>query len=82
VDVVKRAGTKHRSGERTEHPIWSPARDHHGPQRQPACLDYYDGDLCDRVAASVLLIASHDRPFMGEISVGPDPLLQVMPEAK
>jgi hypothetical protein len=29
-----------------------------------------------------LLIASHDRPFMGEISVGPDPLLQVMPEAK
>ena len=34
------------------------------------------------VAASVLLIASHDRPFTGEISVGPDPLLQVMPEAE
>src|SRR5206468_6076780 len=32
------------------------------------------------VAASVLLIASHDRPFTGEISVGPTPLLQVMPE--
>jgi hypothetical protein len=28
-----------------------------------------------------LLILSHDRPFMGEISVKPDPLLQVMPEA-
>jgi hypothetical protein len=28
----------------------------------------------------VLLIAAHDRPFMGELSVGPAPLLQVMPE--
>jgi len=34
------------------------------------------------VAASVLLIASHDRPFSGEISVGPEPLLQVIPEAE
>ena len=33
------------------------------------------------VAASVLLIASHDRPFTGEISVGPGLLLQVMPDA-
>jgi Protein of unknown function (DUF4239) len=33
------------------------------------------------VAASVLLIASHDRPFTGEISVGPEPPLQVMPDA-
>jgi hypothetical protein len=33
------------------------------------------------VAASVLLIASHDRPFSGEISVGPGPLLQVIPDA-
>ena len=33
------------------------------------------------VAASVLLIAAHDRPFIGQISVGPDPLLQVMPAA-
>lgn len=32
------------------------------------------------VAASVVLILSHDRPFIGEISVGPDALLQVMPE--
>jgi len=33
------------------------------------------------VAASVLLVAAHDRPFTGEISVGPAPLLQVMPDA-
>jgi hypothetical protein len=32
------------------------------------------------VAASVLLILAHDRPFTGEISIRPDPLLQVMPE--
>jgi hypothetical protein len=32
------------------------------------------------VAACVLLIASHNRPFTGEISVGPDLLLQVMPQ--
>jgi hypothetical protein len=33
------------------------------------------------VAASVLLIASHDRPFVGQISVKPDLLLQVIPGA-
>jgi Protein of unknown function (DUF4239) len=32
------------------------------------------------VALSLLLIASHNRPFTGEISVRPDVLLQVMPE--
>ncbi len=32
------------------------------------------------VAVSILLIASHDRPFSGAISVKPDLLLQVMPE--
>ena len=32
------------------------------------------------VAVSALLIIAHDRPFTGEISVGPDPLLQVLPE--
>jgi hypothetical protein len=32
------------------------------------------------VAASVLLIAAHDRPFTGQISISPQPLLQVMPE--
>jgi len=32
------------------------------------------------VAASLLLILAHDRPFIGELSVNPTPLLQVMPE--
>jgi hypothetical protein len=32
------------------------------------------------VAASVLLIAAHDRPFTGQISIGPEPLLQIMPD--
>ena len=31
------------------------------------------------VAASVLLIAAHDRPFTGQISISPEPLLQIMP---
>jgi hypothetical protein len=38
------------------------------------------GIFATGVAASVLLIAAHDRPFTGQISVGPEPLLQVMPE--
>lgn len=33
------------------------------------------------VAASVLLIAAHDRPFTGQISISPEPLLQIMPVA-
>ena len=32
------------------------------------------------VAVCAVLITSHNRPFTGEISVGPDVLLQVMPE--
>jgi len=40
------------------------------------------GIFATGVAASVLLILSHDRPFTGEISVRPDPLLQVMPETE
>jgi hypothetical protein len=32
------------------------------------------------VAASVLLIAAHDRPFTGQISVSSAPLLQIMPD--
>jgi hypothetical protein len=32
------------------------------------------------VATSVLLIAAHDRPFTGQISISPEPLLQIMPE--
>jgi len=39
------------------------------------------GLFASGVAACVLLIASHDRPFTGQISVGSEPLLQVMPEA-
>jgi hypothetical protein len=33
------------------------------------------------VAASVLLIAAHDRPFVGDLSVKPDLLQQVIPDA-
>jgi hypothetical protein len=33
------------------------------------------------VAAAVLLIAAHDRPFNGQISVTPELLLQIMPDA-
>ena len=32
------------------------------------------------VATAVLLIAAHDRPFVGEILVSPNPLLQVLPQ--
>ena len=34
------------------------------------------------VAASALLIAAYDRPFIGDISVGPGPLLQVIPSVE
>jgi len=40
------------------------------------------GIFATGVAASVLLIAAHDRPFTGQISVGPEPLLQILPEAQ
>ena len=39
------------------------------------------GLFASGVATCVLLIASHDRVFTGQISVGSEPLLQVMPEA-
>jgi hypothetical protein len=32
-------------------------------------------------AACLLLIGAYDRPFIGKLSIGPEPLLQVMPEA-
>ena len=38
------------------------------------------GIFATGVAASTLLILTHDRPFIGELSIRPDPLLQVMPE--
>jgi Protein of unknown function (DUF4239) len=34
------------------------------------------------IAVSIVLIASHDRPFSGQVAVGPDLLWQVMPEAR
>jgi hypothetical protein len=33
------------------------------------------------VAASVLLIVAHDRPFIGQISISPRPLLQILPDS-
>lgn len=50
----------------------------HGDNRITSAITV--GLFATGVAASALLIASHDRPFTGEISVGPGPLLQVMPE--
>ncbi|HET6887603.1 MAG TPA: hypothetical protein VFH87_06735 [Candidatus Udaeobacter sp.] len=38
------------------------------------------GIFATGVAVCALLIASHDEPFTGEISVKPDVLLQVRPE--
>jgi hypothetical protein len=38
------------------------------------------GIFATGIAVSVLLIAAHDRPFTGEISVGPDRLLQLLPK--
>ena len=32
------------------------------------------------IAASVLLIAVHDRQFIGQISIGTEPILQIMPD--
>ena len=32
------------------------------------------------IAVSVMLIAAHNRPFSGEISVRPDALLQILPQ--
>ena len=40
------------------------------------------GIFATGVAASVLLIAAHDRPFTGQLSVRPDALLQVTPKAE
>jgi hypothetical protein len=32
------------------------------------------------IAVSVVLIAAHNRPFSGQISVSPDALLQILPQ--
>lgn len=51
----------------------------HCDDRRAACIAM--GLFATGVAASVLLIAAHDRPFTGQISISPEPLLQVMPDA-
>ena len=38
------------------------------------------GTFATAAAVAALMVASHARPFSGEVSVGPDVLLQVMPE--
>jgi hypothetical protein len=40
------------------------------------------GIFATGIAVSALLIASHNRPFTGEISVGPGPLLRLLSERK
>jgi hypothetical protein len=40
------------------------------------------GIFATGTAACILLIASYDRPFIGQLAVTPEPLLQVMPEAQ
>jgi hypothetical protein len=37
------------------------------------------GLFCAALAATILLILAHDRPFTGEIALTPEPLVQVMP---
>jgi hypothetical protein len=49
----------------------------HCDNRRTAALAM--GTFATGVAASIVLIASHSGPFSGEISVGPDLLLQVIP---
>ena len=46
-------------------------RDRHCSKRQSRRCRDRDGIFATGVAVSVLLIASHDRPFSGEISVKP-----------
>src|SRR5262249_28230593 len=50
----------------------------HSDNRLAALLSM--GVFATGAAACVLLILAHDRPFTGEISIGPEPLLQVMPD--
>jgi hypothetical protein len=51
----------------------------HSDNRLAAALAM--GMFTTAAATAALLIASHARPFVGEISVRPDVLLQVVPEA-
>ena len=49
----------------------------HSDNRTAAAISM--GIFATGIAVSIVLIASHSGPFSGEISVGPDLLLQVMP---
>ena len=49
----------------------------HSDNRTAAAISM--GLFATGVAVSIVLIASHSGPFSGDISVGPDLLLQVMP---
>ena len=40
------------------------------------------GIFATAAAEAALMVASHARPFTGEVSVGADVLLQVMPETR
>jgi len=51
----------------------------HGDQRAAAIVAM--GLFATGAAACFLLIAAYDRPFVGQLSIRPDPLLQVMPTA-
>jgi hypothetical protein len=50
----------------------------HGDNRLASALSM--GIFSTGVAVSVLLIATHDRPFAGFAAIGPSPLLQILPE--
>ena len=51
----------------------------HGDERAAALIAM--GLFATGAAACFLLIGAYDRPFIGQFSVRPNPLLQVMPEA-
>jgi len=51
----------------------------HGDKRAAALVAI--GLFATGAAACYLLIGAYDRPFTGQLSIRPDPLLQVMPEA-
>ena len=51
----------------------------HGDKRAAALVAM--GLFATGAAACYLLIGAYDRPFVGQLSIRPDSLLQVMPEA-
>lgn len=50
----------------------------HGDKRAAALVAM--GLFATGAAACFLLIGAYDRPFIGQLSIRPDPLLQIMPE--